>query len=376
MVTNSRVVSEKGGWIPVGNKRINRVEAMNNTRVQFNNGNGPLFTLFIDNLPEDASNSWLKEFFSNYGVVIGTFIPEKRSKATGRKFGFVRYNCSVSADVAISKAHGLWCKDMKLFVKYASFTPYRHGNQINLNEGYSKGVDVVLSRGNNLDKGAIFNTLDASNKSFGQGPRKTFAQALCGDTSNLGVQKDQSITLIINPVGNEWLQRSAVAVMHNVVSMQSLKASFKLETDAIGSINSTEKDVKDDFILKEIIPSEASEDDDKEDDVDALVGEKLQENSTDQVSSVGSKMDEEYEDVIPINKDTFMVPDSFGRKTEDSLSNCDSLIGDSSEDIESFEDTATARQLGNILEDIEEVADTEVGMNKKTDESEGKSRKI
>lgn len=49
MVTNSRVVSEKGGWIPVGNKRINRVEAMNNNRVQFNNGNGPLFTLFIDN---------------------------------------------------------------------------------------------------------------------------------------------------------------------------------------------------------------------------------------------------------------------------------------------------------------------------------------
>lgn len=71
----------------------------------------------------------------------------------------------------------------------------------------------------------------------------------------------------------------------------------------------------------------------------------------------------------PIYKDPFMVPDSFGRKTEDSLSNYDSLIGDSSEEIESFEDTAAARHLGNILEDIVEVADIEVGTNKKSDEA-------
>ncbi|KAH7860915.1 hypothetical protein Vadar_019481 [Vaccinium darrowii] len=46
------------------------------------------------------------------------------------------------------------------------------------------------------------------------------------------------------------------------------------------------------------------------------------------------------------------------RNMEDSFSNCE--IGDSNEDIESFEDTAATRHLANILKDIEEVADTEM----------------
>ncbi|KAL7169865.1 hypothetical protein ACSBR2_034830 [Camellia fascicularis] len=34
-------------------------------------------------------------------------------------FGFVRYNCSVAADMAVQKAHGLWCDDRALKVKMA-----------------------------------------------------------------------------------------------------------------------------------------------------------------------------------------------------------------------------------------------------------------
>lgn len=66
-----------------------------------------MFTLFVDNLPELVSLSWLKKMFNDYGVVKDAFIPEKRSKISGRKFGFVRYNCSISAEVATARANGL-----------------------------------------------------------------------------------------------------------------------------------------------------------------------------------------------------------------------------------------------------------------------------
>ncbi|KAH7844858.1 hypothetical protein Vadar_032408 [Vaccinium darrowii] len=55
------------------------------------------------------------------------FVPGKRS---GSKSGFVRYDCHVSAGVAISKAHGLWIDDKKLFVKIASF-----GQDVNRQNG-------------------------------------------------------------------------------------------------------------------------------------------------------------------------------------------------------------------------------------------------
>lgn len=80
-----------------------------------------LVSLFVDNLPEDTSHSWLTKLFNKYGVVKEVFIPGKRSKATGRRFAFVRYDCGISAYVAISYTHGMWIEECKLFVKRASF---------------------------------------------------------------------------------------------------------------------------------------------------------------------------------------------------------------------------------------------------------------
>ncbi|KAH7841799.1 hypothetical protein Vadar_034492 [Vaccinium darrowii] len=79
-----------------------------------------LFTLFVDNIPDSKNQSWLKILFSNYGIVKDSFIPAKRSKR-GSRFGFVRFDCSVSAGVAISRANGLEVEGYYLFVKKASF---------------------------------------------------------------------------------------------------------------------------------------------------------------------------------------------------------------------------------------------------------------
>ncbi|KAH7848104.1 hypothetical protein Vadar_033833 [Vaccinium darrowii] len=97
MLSSRRVRGVDGGWIPViGNRNRDEGGKIHRTRLSY--GDETIFTLFIDNLPEDVSHSWLKKLFSNYGVVIAAFIPEKRSKVTGRKFGFIRYNCSISAE--------------------------------------------------------------------------------------------------------------------------------------------------------------------------------------------------------------------------------------------------------------------------------------
>lgn len=53
---------------------------------------------------------------------------------------------------------------------------------------------------------------------------KSFAQALKGESSKAWAEKKS--TLHIQPSGNSWLFRSAVAVMNKVVSMMTLNISF------------------------------------------------------------------------------------------------------------------------------------------------------
>ncbi|KAL7182795.1 hypothetical protein ACSBR1_041468 [Camellia fascicularis] len=57
----------------------------------------------------------------SYGVVKDVFIPNKRRKTTGSRFGFVRYDCQIAAKVAVQKADGIWCDDKTMNVRLAEF---------------------------------------------------------------------------------------------------------------------------------------------------------------------------------------------------------------------------------------------------------------
>ncbi|KAH7845089.1 hypothetical protein Vadar_012986 [Vaccinium darrowii] len=103
-------VKEVNDWISVNRGRKHPLV--------FNNKE--LITLFVDNIPEEANRAWLSKTFTDYGIVKETYIPAKRSNR-GSKFGFVRYDCPISAEVAVTKASGLQVGDNKLFVKVASF---------------------------------------------------------------------------------------------------------------------------------------------------------------------------------------------------------------------------------------------------------------
>ncbi|XP_028101346.1 serine/arginine-rich splicing factor SC35-like [Camellia sinensis] len=104
-----------GGWQPVIRRHGGR-------QVWNSWTNGSIHSVFVDNLPETMRAKGLYSIFSNYGVVVDTFIPNKLRKMTRSRFGFVRYSCPVGPDMAIHKANGLWCDDKALKVKKADYS--------------------------------------------------------------------------------------------------------------------------------------------------------------------------------------------------------------------------------------------------------------
>ncbi|KAH7840096.1 hypothetical protein Vadar_012527 [Vaccinium darrowii] len=221
-----------------------------------------LFTLFVDNLPEFVSLPWFKKLFNNYGVVKDAFIPEKRSKISGRKFGFVWYNCSISAEVAIARANGLWCEDKKLFVKYASFNQNDYRKSPSVRVGFHKNAGVGAyyhkdqdteraSHGENNIKEATGHHVSTFNSvtCF-----KSYAQILKGDHSGKMEKAFENLTtLTIPPTGSEWLSRSVVANLNKIIAIEELYKAFSMENLARKVLIATEKqDLIDDWIQLDV----------------------------------------------------------------------------------------------------------------------------
>ncbi|XP_028118826.1 serine/arginine-rich splicing factor 8-like [Camellia sinensis] len=108
---------EQGGWIPVVRKqgRHGKLEAWNEKR------RSSLFTLFVDNLPEAMHPKSMYTLFTKFGVVRDVFIPNKRRSVTKTRFGFVRFDCPIAAQIAEQKANGLWIDNKALAVKSAIY---------------------------------------------------------------------------------------------------------------------------------------------------------------------------------------------------------------------------------------------------------------
>ncbi|GAB2296831.1 hypothetical protein Dimus_030932, partial [Dionaea muscipula] len=102
-----------GDWIPVLRKQRvgDTTGSLNRTK---------WVIIFVDDLPEVSDATELRKLFTKFGVVMDVFIPRKRNKA-GMRFGFVRYDCSVAAEMAIQKTNGVWFRDRTLKVKLAEF---------------------------------------------------------------------------------------------------------------------------------------------------------------------------------------------------------------------------------------------------------------
>ncbi|KAH7835723.1 hypothetical protein Vadar_029210 [Vaccinium darrowii] len=93
-----------------------------------------LITLFVDNLADKVDPFSLRRKFTDYGIVRDVFIPNKRGKNSRKRFGFVRFDCPVSADVAIEKANGSRFLENTIIVKRAAFNKNGLVNSVKVSE--------------------------------------------------------------------------------------------------------------------------------------------------------------------------------------------------------------------------------------------------
>ena len=69
------------------------------------------FLLFVDILPLNMNNLWLRRLFNNHGKVIDAFVPKKLRKETTNRSEFVRYSTREEAQRAIQIGNGAWLGD-------------------------------------------------------------------------------------------------------------------------------------------------------------------------------------------------------------------------------------------------------------------------
>lgn len=147
---------------------------------------GEIHTLYVYNILEDRDHLWLLRTFNKFGKVKDTFIPWKRSKNTGNRFGFVKYYGRVAAEMAISKLNGVWVDYKRLYVKEAFFGLY----QTKVNQKEQRTYDYRNLR---PDKRRIENN---------QGQIKSYSKVVQGETSKLNRGRDVGVSMMVEAAGN------------------------------------------------------------------------------------------------------------------------------------------------------------------------------
>ncbi|KAL7164645.1 hypothetical protein ACSBR2_040526 [Camellia fascicularis] len=104
----------EGGWQPVMRRQGRVGRGFSNQKIG-------TYTLFVDELLESTKPKGLYSLFNNFGAVKDVYISFKRRKQMRSRFGFVRYDCPVAAQMAVQKANGLWCDNIALKLKLADF---------------------------------------------------------------------------------------------------------------------------------------------------------------------------------------------------------------------------------------------------------------
>ncbi|KAL7248610.1 hypothetical protein ACSBR2_003365 [Camellia fascicularis] len=157
------------------------------------------------------------KLFTKFGIVKDVFIPFKRRKVSNSRFGFVRFDCSVAADVAIQKANGLLVEDKILEVKNAT---YDRRNR----EEHS------WSKPQFIRKPQFINRAIDTNRSRGQvlpGGHRSFTDILKG-VPPPPLEVGKAITTIkVNEEGHGWLYDSAIIRFKAEYSTHSIIKALK-----------------------------------------------------------------------------------------------------------------------------------------------------
>nr|GEY33961.1 RNA-directed DNA polymerase, eukaryota, nucleotide-binding alpha-beta plait domain protein [Tanacetum cinerariifolium] len=102
-------------------------------------------SICVTNFPDYTNVKELWRLCSQYGNVIDSFIPNRRSK-NGKRFGFVRFIKSANADRLVDNLCTIWIGRFKLYVNVARFNrpPMNKGNQSQANIHVNSSSDVPV----------------------------------------------------------------------------------------------------------------------------------------------------------------------------------------------------------------------------------------
>ncbi|KAL7174120.1 hypothetical protein ACSBR2_033388 [Camellia fascicularis] len=187
-----RKQGDLGGWIPVVKQRGRQ----SNPNSWSERSRSNFIPLFVDNLPESMAPRNLFDLFTKFGVVKDVFIPYKRRKATNSRFGFVRYDCSIAANVAEQKTNGLWVDDKSISVKIAEFAKHTEARQ------QRKTFSTRQPMGRNTP-------VMANNSIWNHGTDgRSFAEVIKGVHPK--APSAMKTTIRVEEIGNGWLYESLI----------------------------------------------------------------------------------------------------------------------------------------------------------------------
>ncbi|KAL7218204.1 hypothetical protein ACSBR2_011475 [Camellia fascicularis] len=194
---------ERGGWQPV-------VKQRGMSKNVGDSGVDGLFIVFMDNIPLSMDPKSLLRLFSKFGVVKDVFIPLKRRKIVGSRFGFVRYDCPVVVEVAIQRADRLWCDDKELMVKEAEFA--KGGKVKQQGDFKQKSYKEVVNMNNVVYRGGIQRRHETHKiKSYAEVVRKRVAQGM------------EEIVVQVSETSNGWLYESLIVKLHSFFAFLDFK---------------------------------------------------------------------------------------------------------------------------------------------------------
>ncbi|GJY49030.1 RNA-directed DNA polymerase, eukaryota [Tanacetum coccineum] len=130
-------------------------------------------SIFVSNFPDSFSAKELFQTCKQYGHVVDSFIPQKKSKE-GKRFGFVRFINVFSVDRLVNNLCTIWVGRLKLHANVARF------QRVPLNKdqksGFPKGI---VNQNRETNKGQLNNGFIAGNKSEG-----SYVNAVYGGSSS------------------------------------------------------------------------------------------------------------------------------------------------------------------------------------------------
>ncbi|GJW74964.1 nucleotide-binding alpha-beta plait domain-containing protein [Tanacetum coccineum] len=144
-------------------------------------------SVFVTNFPESISAKELFNACKQYGHVVDTFIPTKRSRA-GKRFGFVRFINVFSMDRLVNNLCTVWIDRFKLHANVARFNRASVNSQKNDSQmdGDSKGYC------NNRDK----NGIGAKNYSQPHGSGRSFVHVVKGQVQS-GIREVETCPALV-----------------------------------------------------------------------------------------------------------------------------------------------------------------------------------